>query len=75
MEPHQQRVWDEKVALDTKVSALDKFMQGDIFRELHQEEKDDLVDQLLAMRKYSSILYKRIRRFPGVLEFPKDFTK
>ena len=43
MQPHQQRVVDEKLELDAKVKALSDFIQGSkIWDSLPQEEKDRL---------------------------------
>jgi hypothetical protein len=62
--PHQQRVVDEKSALDVKIDALAKFIDTSaIYKDLHVDEKSDLDDQLDVMRDYSAILGRRIKRF------------
>lgn len=63
MQPHQQRVVDEKAELDDKISKLTTFTGGDIFKSIHQEDQDLLIDQLSLMAKYSQVLEKRISRF------------
>ncbi|HDU8496885.1 TPA: hypothetical protein RG419_003582 [Morganella morganii] len=63
MQPHQQRVVDEKAELDDKISKLTVFTGGDIFKSIHQEDQDLLIDQLSLMAKYSQVLQKRISRF------------
>lgn len=65
MQPHQQRVIDEKTELDTKIQALIKFINGDnpVFKSLDNEEQDRLVDQLEIMSDYSDILAERIAAF------------
>lgn len=64
MQPHQQRVVDEKDALDEKINKLDQFLDGDIFKGLPIKEQDRLVKQLHFMRQYYSILGERIAAFP-----------
>ena len=64
MQPHQQRVVDEKLELDGKIVRLDKFLEGDLFKSLPEEEKDRLVRQLRAMNEYFAILGERIAAFP-----------
>ncbi len=63
MAPHQQRVVDEKAALDVKIEALGRFLGCSVYRELPAEEQDDLSDQRVLMLKYSAVLGRRIARF------------
>lgn len=64
MQPHQQRVVDEKTDLDIKLSALNSFMNGDKFHVLCDEpERIRLIEQSNAMTKYSKILGERIACF------------
>lgn len=64
MEPHQQRVVDEKIDLDTKIKALAQFIgSSPIFNSLCAEERSDLLAQLDIMDRYSGLLGKRIGRF------------
>lgn len=63
MKPHQQRVFDEKAALDDKISKLIAFMESDASAVLSLSEEDDLEEQLRYMEKYSKVLERRISRF------------
>lgn len=61
--PHQQRVLDEKIALDDKLDKLSKFFGGSIYAGLDHEEQDRLQEQHAAMETYSRILGERIAAF------------
>lgn len=63
MKPHQQRVVDEKSALDEKISKLVAFMDSDASEVLSLNEEDDLEEQLEYMQKYSEVLGHRISKF------------
>jgi hypothetical protein len=63
MQPHQQRVIDEKAALDGNIERLSAFLEGDIFRTLGITEMVDLRVQLEQMAAYSNTLGRRIARF------------
>ena len=63
MKPHQQRVVDEKSALDEKISKLVEFMDSDASEVLSLNEEDDLEEQLEYMQKYSEVLGHRISKF------------
>lgn len=63
MKPHQQRVVDEKSALDEKISKLVAFMNSDASEVLSLTEEDDLEEQLEYMQKYSEVLGHRISKF------------
>ena len=63
MSPHQQRVVDEKVALDTKLAALTKFMFTPLCFNLPLDERSLLKQQGDVMREYSALLEKRIALF------------
>ena len=63
MKPHQQRVVDEKSALDEKISKLVAFMDSDASEVLSLTEEDDLEEQLEYMQKYSEVLGHRISKF------------
>lgn len=63
LQPHQQRVVDEKEALDTKIAALSTFSQGVVFSSLDKEERDRLTLQHQVMQVYSAILGQRISAF------------
>lgn len=63
MQPHQQRVVDEKKELDTKWLALTAFTTSDIFNSLSEYERGLLRDQAAVMKTYSDILAERITTF------------
>lgn len=64
MQPHEQRVVDEKRELDTKHSKLAEFIGGNIYPTLDEEDRNLLVSQLDMMKGYSDVLARRIARFP-----------
>lgn len=64
MQPHQQRVVDEKNALDEKAVALNYFIgTSPTFETLDPAEQERLKEQKTIMWKYSEILGKRISAF------------
>ena len=64
MQPHQQRVVDEKTELDKKAKALSEFIgNGAIFLTLDAAEQDRLKEQNDVMWQYSEILGARIAAF------------
>ena len=63
MQPHQQRVVDEKEELDDKRAKLAAFAHTEIFAGLPQDEKDRLEHQGFHMGAYSDILCARIAAF------------
>lgn len=64
---HQQRVIDEKAALDEKIAALHKFLYfNPIFETISTEERKWLRLQRDVMLRYSYILEKRIELFPVI---------
>lgn len=63
MQPHQQRVVDEKKELDDKIERLTAFTKGDIFKSIDDEDQRLLVKQLSEMGSYSETLASRIARF------------
>jgi hypothetical protein len=64
MQPHQQRVVEEKEALDVKIDALCAFIdENPIYQKLDIGEQGRLYAQVYAMRLYSEILQERIDRF------------
>ena len=62
-QPHQQRVVDEKTALDEKIEKLRAFFNTAIFANLHPDEQERLRIQFGYMVSYSSILEERIKHF------------
>jgi hypothetical protein len=65
--PHQQRVVDEKDALDDKLGKLTTFRIGKLFPILPTDEQERLNRQLVIMQDYSEVLGERIAAFftPG----------
>lgn len=64
LQPHQQRVVDEKNELDSKIKSLQNFIEmNDTFKAFIEEEKNDMREQLKFMQFYSLALQRRINRF------------
>lgn len=63
LQPHQQRVVDEKSELDGKIERLAKFIKGTVYPTTDLDEQDRLARQLRAMYGYSEILGERIKNF------------
>ena len=63
LEPHQQRVLDEKTELDEKINKLVAFMETRVFDGLCQDEQDRMNRQCEAMLDYSRVLGERITAF------------
>jgi hypothetical protein len=63
MQPHQQRVVDEKKELDAKLEKLMAFIQGSIFQTLKSDEQERLTRQSKLMDQYSGVLAERIEAF------------
>ena len=65
LQPHQQRVVDEKNELDEKLTKLRAFCSqiGGIFDSLPTEEKQRLTEQESHMAAYSEVLGRRIAAF------------
>ena len=60
MEPHQQRVVDEKTALADKILKLSAFIEGGVFETLPVQEQHLLLAQFRHMRAYNFVLAQRI---------------
>ena len=64
LQPHQQRVVDEKADLDDKLGKLHDFIQENpTFKALPEDEQKRLQRQDLVMAEYSQILSERIAAF------------
>lgn len=63
MQPHQQRVVNEKAELDDKLHKLEAFKGTEIYAGLTNGEQHRLHAQSLAMRVYSDVLAERIAAF------------
>lgn len=63
MQPHQQRVIEEKEELDIKIEKLTSFFETKLFHEIDILEQNRLKTQLHHMGEYSKILSDRINNF------------
>ena len=63
MQPHQQRVVDEKAELDEKLTKLDAFGRTPLFASLPADEQGRLSHQHSLMEQYSAVLGERIAAF------------
>ena len=63
MEAYQQRVVEEKEALDEKIEKLKAFTDTERFCALDEAEQERMTYQLEVMREYSQILGERIAAF------------
>lgn len=63
LKPHQQRVVEEKAALDEKIKLLDAFFLDPIFNNLTKKEQGRLARQSAWMTGYSNVLAERIEAF------------
>jgi hypothetical protein len=63
MNDYQQRVRDERDALQVKIDALGTFVGGHIYQSLHEIDQQLLSIQLDIMRDYVDTLNARIERF------------
>lgn len=63
LQPHQQRVVEEKAELDDKIEKLTAFIAGGLFKTLPSDECSRLTRQRVAMLDYSRILGARIEAF------------
>ena len=63
MEPHQQRVVDEKNELDERLAKLSEFGKGELFESLPPSEQGRLNRQHSIMEDLSTVLGERIAAF------------
>lgn len=63
MQPHQQRVVDERVDLDSKRAKLETFLNTPTFAGLDTTEQGRLITQCAVMNAYSDVLGDRIAAF------------
>jgi len=63
MEAFQERVVQERINLDEKITKLNGFMRSSTFTSLDEYEQERLRRQYEAMITYSSILMERISHF------------
>jgi len=63
MQEFQQRVVDEKAALDDKLTRLTTFVGSETFNGLPEDEQERLHRQEMLMELYSDVLAERIANF------------
>jgi hypothetical protein len=63
MQPHQERVVEEKKELDSKRDKLTEFIKGKLFDSLPSDEQERLIRQFRIMEQYSDVLAERIVHF------------
>ena len=63
LQPHQQRVVDEKTELSERLSKLQAFFLGPIFPTLSEAERSRLRNQARFMDGYAAVLEERIAAF------------
>lgn len=63
LQPHQERVVQEKVDLDMKISKLDNFFHGEVYPFVADDEQKRLMRQFGYMKDYSNVLTERIAAF------------
>lgn len=64
MQPHQQRVIDEKAELEDRLLKLQQFIcKSPVFESLSGAEKELLREQAQVMDQYNDILKERIELF------------
>lgn len=63
MMEYQQRVIEEKKALDDKLQRLDPFVASNTFKALSLSEQERLNRQLSLMQQYAAVLGERIAAF------------
>jgi hypothetical protein len=66
LQPHQQRVVEERNELIEKVTKLHAFTKTETFNSLPDEEQSLLFKQEKEMKKYADILKQRIDVFEGL---------
>jgi hypothetical protein len=65
LEPHQERVVQEKRELDERLAKLTSFMDGPIYPTIDRDERFRIMHQRYVMREYSDVLGYRIAAFGG----------
>ena len=63
MQPHEQRVLDEKAELDARLERLRTFMASHVFKSLDNLQRDLMSRQASYMAAYSPTLAERIATF------------
>lgn len=63
LQPHQQRVVEEKAELSEKLGKLETFVGGAVYAALPPAEQSRLTRQHLIMQLYEQVLAERISSF------------
>lgn len=63
LQPHEQRIVDERTDLMDKITKLHAFFKTEIFDNLEEVDQKLLEEQVQLMMNYSDVLLKRINRF------------
>ena len=63
LQPHQQRVVEERTELIEKITKLHAFFNTEIFDSLQEKDQNLLEKQVQLMMNYSDVLLERINRF------------
>lgn len=63
LQPHQQRVVDERKELIVRLQALQAFFDNPIYKQLDYAEQERLIKQAQAMGMYADVLTERIAVF------------
>lgn len=63
MQPHQERVIEEKQELDNRINKLSSFFDTNIFSSINKDEQGRLIRQYEYMKLYSKVLSERIENF------------
>lgn len=63
LRPYQHRVVQEQGELKEKITALEKFLHGSVFKKLPLIEQQILAEQFYYMNRYATCLRERVERF------------
>jgi len=61
--PHQQRVVEERSALNTRIASLHNFINSETFPQVDRAERNRLIRQEAIMIELSQVLAERIAAF------------
>ena len=68
LQPHEVRVVEERLELVDKITKLHAFMGSSFYQTLDSIAHEYFEEQETAMKAYSDVLLKRIKRFEGKME-------
>lgn len=63
MEPHQERVVQEREQLVDRINKLNAFLHSETFAKLDEAERERLSEQSVYMEQYAGVLGRRIEAF------------